>query len=152
FKEEVHQLFHQRTFTNLNESRVDPAAWAAIARDSVEHVSRREEHDLMHQAGSGKGAGLAIVFGNILDTIPACLVIGGKFVGLGSLSVTLILGMFLGGIPEAAASASMLRKAGYSNRKVFFIWSTVLVAGMISAVLGKVLIGESESIAAVLAE
>ena len=51
-------------------------------------------------AEAGKGAGLAIVFGNILDTIPGCLVIGAKFAGFQSLSLTLMLGMFLGGIPK----------------------------------------------------
>lgn len=66
------------------------------------------------------------MFGNILDTIPGCLVIGAKFSGFESLSLTLILGMFPGGIPEAAASATMLRRAGYANRTIFLIWSTVL--------------------------
>ena len=56
---------------------------------------------------------MAIVLGNILDTIPGCLVIGAKFTSFGNLSLTLMFGMFLGGIPEAAASASMLTKAGY---------------------------------------
>lgn len=33
------------------------------------------------RAAHGKGAGLAIIFGNILDTIPGCLVIGAKLAG-----------------------------------------------------------------------
>jgi hypothetical protein len=64
-------------------------------------------------AEAADGAGMAIVFGNILDTIPGCLVIGAKFTDCGNLSLTLMPGMFLGGIPEAAASASMLTRAGY---------------------------------------
>ena len=124
----------------------------ARARAST-HLSRSEEHKLLQEAKAGKGAGLAIVFGNILDTIPGCLVIGAKFAGFESLSVTLILGMFLGGIPEAAASATMLRRAGYSNRTIFLMWSTVLVAGIVAAVAGKILISNgSESTAAVLAQ
>jgi len=77
------------------------------------------------------------VFGNILDTIPGCLVIGAKFGGFESLSVTLILGMFLGGIPEAAASAAILRKAGYADRTIFWLWSTVIAAGIVAAVAGR---------------
>ena len=34
--------------------------------------------------------------------------IGAKFAGLQTLSITLTMGMFVGGIPEAAASGSML--------------------------------------------
>src|ERR1700757_3320501 len=85
---------------------------------------------------AGCGSGLAIVLGNLLDTIPGCLVIGAKFSGFGSLSLTLILGMFLGGIPEAAASAAMLRKAGYQANAIFALWSTVLVAGIVAAAAG----------------
>lgn len=101
---------------------------------------------------AGHGAGMAIVLGNILDTIPGCLVIGATFNGLASLSLTLMLGMFLGGIPEGAASAAMLTRAGYKAKVIFALWATVLVAGMVAAPLGKVLIGTSSSLAAVLCE
>jgi zinc transporter ZupT len=95
------------------------------------------------------GAGLAIVFGNILDTIPGCLVIGSQFVNFGNLSATLLVGMFLGGIPEAAASASMLRKAKYRPSTIFLLWSTVMVSGVLAAIAGKVLLGGTESSAAI---
>jgi CRP-like cAMP-binding protein len=150
--EQVRKLSHERALSNLRSAKVNPALWAQTARESVDRLSRGEEHRLLQEARAGRGAGLAIVFGNILDTIPGCLVIGAKFAGLQSLSVTLILGMFLGGVPEAAASAAMLRKAGYSNRTIFLLWSTVLAAGVVAAVAGKLLIAGSESTAAVLAQ
>jgi len=56
-----------------------------------------------------------------------------------------MIGMFLGGIPEAAASAAMLRKAGFGQRAVFGLWSTVLVAGVAAAIAGKMLIASSDS-------
>lgn len=83
------------------------------------------------------------MFGNILDTIPGCLVIGAKFSGFESLSMTLIIGMFLGGIPEAAASATMLRRAGYNARTIFLLWSTVLLAGVAAAIAGRLAISGS---------
>lgn len=90
---------------------------------------------------------MAIVLGNILDTIPACLVIGAKFAGLQTLSITLLMGMFVGGIPEAAASASMLRRAGYSPFAIFALWSAVLVAGIVAAAAGKVFVGSGSHVA-----
>jgi len=150
--EQVHKLSRDRVLSNLRSGDINPAAWAHMARESLATVSRREEQQLLLEAKEGKGAGLAIVFGNILDTIPGCLVIGAKFGGFESLSLTLILGMFLGGIPEAAASAAMLRKAGFADRRIFFLWSTVLVAGVVAAVVGKLFISHSESTAAVLAQ
>ena len=150
--EQVRKLSHVRAISNLKVSEIAPAVWAHHASESLEHLSRSDEHKLLHEAKAGKGVGLAIVFGNILDTIPGCLVIGAKFSGFESLSLTLILGMFLGGIPEAAASATMLRRAGFGNRSIFLIWSTVLAAGIVAAVAGKMFIGNAESEAAVMAQ
>lgn len=150
--EQVRKLSHERALSNLRTGTVNPAVWAQLASENLERLSRSDEHKLMHEAKAGKGAGLAIVFGNILDTIPGCLVIGAKFTGFESLSLTLILGMFLGGIPEAAASAAMLRRAGFTNRTIFLLWSTVLAAGIVAAMAGKLFISNSESTAAVLAQ
>ncbi len=150
--EQVRKLSRDRALSNLRRDDVNPTLWANMARESMEHLSRGEEHQLLLEAKQGKGAGLAIVFGNILDTIPGCLVIGAKFAGFESLSLTLILGMFLGGVPEAAASATMLRKAGYANRTIFVLWSSVLAAGIVAAVAGKILLAGSESTAAILAQ
>jgi hypothetical protein len=94
---------------------------------------------------------MAIVFGNILDTIPGCLVIGAKFTDFGNLSLTLMLGMFLGGIPEAA-SASMLTEAGYRPAAIFGLWSTVLLAGVVAAAAEKAFVGGSEVLAAIFAQ
>jgi zinc transporter ZupT len=46
----------------------------------------------------------------------------------------------------------MLRRAGYSNRTIFLIWSTVLVAGIVAAALGKLLISNASGMPAVLAQ
>lgn len=140
----VRRLSHKRAISNLSSSGVNPATWAAIAASNVHHLTRRESDTL--RVKTGHGAGLAIVLGNILDTIPGCLVIGAKFDGMQTLSLSLILGMFIGGIPEAAASAAILRKAGYSAGTVLLLWSTVVVAGIVSAVAGHDLIGNSPSL------
>jgi hypothetical protein len=60
--------------------------------------------------------------------------------------------MFLGGIPEAAASASMLTKAGYRNAAIYGLWSTVIVAGILAAASGKAFIGNTEALAAIFAQ
>ncbi len=143
----VQQLSHERAINNLSTSGLDPSTWARIARSNLQHLSRIDTHTLLVE--TGYGAGMAIVLGNILDTIPGCLVIGAKFNGFASLSLTLMLGMFIGGIPEAAASASMLRKANFRPRTIFGLWSTVLVAGVIATVAGKLLIGGPDSLTAI---
>jgi zinc transporter ZupT len=139
-------LSHDRAIQNLSAGGPHPQTWAKVAHRSLGPVRREDSERLLAEAA--QGAGLAIVFGNILDTIPGCLVIGAKFISMHNLSLTLMLGMFLGGIPEAAASGAMLAKAGFKPRKIFLLWSTVLVAGIVAAALGKAFIGGTNSLAA----
>jgi CRP-like cAMP-binding protein len=146
----VSQLSHERAIKNLSSAGTNPSTWAKIAMHNIQHISRVEQNKMLHDAG--KGAGLAIVLGNILDTIPGCLVIGASFKGFTNLSFTLMLGMFLGGIPESAVSAAMLSRAGYKPKKIFLLWSAVLIAGMLAAAIGKEFIGTSESMTAVFCE
>ncbi|HTS93354.1 MAG TPA: cyclic nucleotide-binding domain-containing protein [Stellaceae bacterium] len=141
--EAVDRLSHDRAVSNLSAGGTDAATWAKIANSSLDHLSRQDANRFLAEAG--RGAGLAIVLGNVLDTIPGCLVIGAKFDGVQNLALTLMIGMFLGGIPEAAASATMLRKAGFTQRAVFGLWSTVLVAGVVAAIAGKLMIASSDS-------
>lgn len=146
----VKHISHRRAIDNLSAGGTNAARWAKVAGRSLDHLSRHETGKMLTEAANG--AGMAIVLGNILDTIPGCLVIGAKFTALGNLSVTLMLGMFLGGIPEAAASASMLTKAGYRPAGIFGLWSTVLVAGIVAAAAGKAFIGSSDALAAIFAQ
>ena len=141
----VRRLSHERAISNLSSAGADPSRWAKVAASNLDHVSRDEAAKILSEASHG--AGLAIVLGNILDTIPGCLVIGAKFAGLATMSVTLIVGMFVGGIPEAAASASMLKRAGFRPSTIFALWSTVLVAGMVAAAIGKAFVGSGSHLA-----
>jgi cyclic nucleotide-binding protein len=113
----VRRLSHERAIRNLSSGGSNPSKWASVASHSLEHISRGEANKMLREAGHG--AGMAIVLGNILDTIPGCLVIGATFNSLANLSLTLMLGMFLGGIPEGAASAAMLTRAGYKAKVIF---------------------------------
>jgi len=146
----VQRLSHERAISNLSAGAYHPSTWAKVASNSLDHLSRAEANKLLTE--TSHGAGMAIVFGNLLDTIPGCLVIGANFKGLASVSLTLMLGMFLGGIPEAAASAAMLTRAGYRPKIIFGLWATVLVAGVVAATVGKVFISSPESLAAIFCE
>ena len=145
-------LSHERSINNLTVEGINPATWTKIAMHNLEHISKSESHKILLDAANSKGAGMAIVLGNILDTIPGCLVIGAGFHGFGNMSFTLMLGMFLGGIPEAAVSAAMLTKAGYNKKFIFGVWSLVLIVGMVAAIVGKQFIGNSDTLLAVFFE
>jgi CRP-like cAMP-binding protein len=145
----VKRISHQRAISNLSAGGSDATIWAKVASRSLD-LNRRETGKLLKE--TAKGAGLAIILGNILDTIPGCLVIGAKFSASGNLSLMLMLGMFFGGIPEAAASASMLTKAGYRPAAIFGLWSSVLAAGVIASVAGMALFGGNDALGAIFAQ
>jgi zinc transporter ZupT len=146
----VQRLSQDRALKNLSDGVPNPGKWAGVAINNLHHLSHSETTKLLAQ--TGQGAGMAIIMGNILDTIPGCLVIGANFRGFGSLSLTLMLGMFLGGIPEAAASAAMLTRAGFKPKKIFGLWSTVLLAGILAAAIGKAFVSSPESLVAIFCE
>jgi zinc transporter ZupT len=145
--ETVERISHGRAISNLRVCGTNSEMWAKVANQSLDYISRNETNRMLQE--SGKGAGLAIVLGNILDTIPGCMVIGAKFKGFETLSITLMLGMFLGGIPEAATSAAMLTKAGYRARGIFSLWSAVVLAGVVAAAAGKTFIASSDALPAI---
>jgi CRP-like cAMP-binding protein len=146
----VQRLSHDRAISNLRSGGPNPSTWARVASESMDHIDRKEAERVLEK--TGQGAGLAIIFGNVLDTIPGCLVIGATYNGLANVALILMLGMFLGGIPEAAASAAILKKAGYRRRVIAGLWSTVLVAGVFAAAVGRILIGSSQSRVSVFCE
>jgi signal-transduction protein with cAMP-binding, CBS, and nucleotidyltransferase domain len=88
----VKRVSHQRAIRNLSAGGADAVLWAKVASGSLDHLNRHETGKMLKEAA--KGAGMAIVFGNILDTIPGCLVIGAKFTAFGNLSLTLVLECF----------------------------------------------------------
>ena len=146
----VRRLSHERAINNLSKGGTNSSTWAKVATDNLDYISTSEKNKMLHEAGHG--AGLAIVLGNILDTIPGCMVIGASFESFSNLSFTLMFGMFLGGIPESASSAGMLTKAGYKPRFIFGLWTIVLLTGMVAAVAGKIFLGSSHSHSAVFFE
>ena len=145
------RMSYDRAVANLASGGAHPETWAKIATASVDQLSEFEENKMLTQAAHG--AGLAIVFGSFLDTIPGCLVIGAQYEGLSQpLPFTLILAFFLSGIPEAAASGAMLKKAGIRTRSIFLLWSSVIVAGVLAAIGGYVALAGAESVTGAVAQ
>jgi CRP-like cAMP-binding protein len=145
---DVQRLSHERAISNLATGR-DPARWKKVARSSLDHLSRRETDKMLSEAGHG--AGLAIMLGDLLDTVPGLLVIGASFQSFATLSFTVMMGIFLSGIPESAASAALLKRAGYTSRQIYRLWLITFLAGPVVAIVGKVLIG-SHSLPGIMAE
>ena len=85
------------------------------------------------------GSPLAIVMGSVLDGIPESFVLG-LTVLQGSVSLPLLAGISLSNLPEAISSSSGLKAAGWPSRRVYLMWSAVVLAAGISAALGYIVL------------
>jgi ZIP family zinc transporter len=85
------------------------------------------------------GSPLAIVMGSVLDGIPESFVLG-LTVLQGAVSLPLLAGISLSNLPEAISSSSGLKAAGWPGRRVYLMWTAVMIAAGVSAALGYVVL------------
>lgn len=83
------------------------------------------------------GAALAIWMGILLDGIPESLVIGANMLH-GSISLSLVAGLFLSNYPEALSSSFGMRDDGMSKTRIVIMWSSIMVFTGLGAALGNV--------------
>ena len=93
--------------------------------------------DVKEVAAEHRGAPLAIWLGIMLDGIPESLVIGASMI-YHSISYSLIAGLFLSNYPEALSSSIGMREQGYSFRKVFLMWTSLMIITGIGAYMGNI--------------
>ena len=76
----------------------------------------------------GSANGAAITLGAILDGVPESIALGiALFAGQGK-GLLMLVAIVLSNFPEGIASITGLKKEGFSNRKIIFIWIVVGVA------------------------
>jgi zinc transporter, ZIP family len=84
----------------------------------------------------GSDAGPALALGAVLDGIPEQLVLGIGLATGGTISVGLLVAIFVSNLPEAIGSSSELRAAGHNSRTVILLWSAVAAACALASVVG----------------
>lgn len=78
-------------------------------------------------------SGMAIVLGSILDGIPESIVLGLSIVHGGSVSIAMLVAVFISNLPEAIGATSGLRKNGWHKSSLIGMWTlVVLVSGLAS--------------------
>lgn len=107
---------------------------AMLALDEGTVLPLAVDATLEHQ--NSHGAPLAIWLGITLDGIPESLVIGASLVNA-KISLSLIAGLFLANYPEALSSSVGMQQRGFSHRRIFIMWSSLMVITGIGAGLGS---------------
>jgi ZIP family zinc transporter len=100
--------------------------WAIDRRGGHGRKSIGGEHQL---AGSAN----AIVLGTILDGIPESFVLGASLLQEGVVPVAVVVGVFVSNVPESLSGTSGLLEAGWTRGRIFVMWSGVVVASVIAA-------------------
>jgi zinc transporter, ZIP family len=85
-------------------------------------------------------SGLAIFIGTLIDAIPESVIIGVSILEKGRVSILLVIAIFISNFPEGLSSSVGLKKDGYSNKKILFLWFLVMVLSSVSSLLGYVLL------------
>lgn len=86
-----------------------------------------------------------LVLGIILDGIPESVVIGLGVLQGGTVSIAMLIAVFMSNLPEAAASTVGMRAGGWSRMKVFLLWSAIAVVCGVASAAGYALLGGASS-------
>jgi zinc transporter ZupT len=147
--ERVGQLEHHLT-TRLNEA----IEWTRSAASALRHGEELPAFAIGRAQAEHKGSPLAVWLGILLDGIPESIVIGaGLFAVIAAhpslaelrfiqaIPYTLVAGLFLSNFPEALSSSANMLGAGWSRRRIFFMWFALMVTTSVGAGLGFLLAG-----------
>ena len=93
------------------------------------------------------------MLGIVLDGIPESIVIGLTLLEGGSVSVAILVAVFLSNLPEAIGATSGLAVAGWRSRRILTLWGIVILVSALSALAGYGLFGDAspDTVAFVLA-
>ena len=100
-----------------------------------------------------QGTALAIVLGTVLDGIPESVVIGLSLLTGETVSVAMLVAVFLSNLPEAVGATSGLAVAGWRKAHIIGLWFLVTLASALASLAGYAFLGDASanSIAFVLA-
>lgn len=104
-----------------------------------------KEHEQQRQT-----SGMGIFIGSVMDTLPESAMIGLSLVGGGTVSLALVVSVFISNIPEGLSSTVGLRQSGFSKKKIILMWSLVVFFSSLCALAGATLLeNASNSIKAI---
>lgn len=85
-------------------------------------------------------SGTGIFIGSVMDTLPESAMIGMSLIGGGSVSLALVISIFISNIPEGLSSTVGLLKEGYTKKKVIYLWCLVVFFSALSSLAGATLL------------
>ena len=86
---------------------------------------------------------IPIVLAIVLDGIPETAVIGLSVLKDGSVSIAILLAVFISNLPEAVASTTGMKSGGWGTKKILLLWLVIGLICATAAPIGYVLVGNA---------
>jgi zinc transporter ZupT len=97
-----------------------------------------DETEVHTEVKEHSNASLAIWLGILLDGIPESIVIGASLLLDKTMSLSLLVGLFLSNFPEALSSSVGMRKQKMPHMKIFLMWFSIMLLTGVGAYCGNV--------------
>jgi ZIP family zinc transporter len=101
-----------------------------------------EDRETADAAGSSK-LFVPLVLGIILDGVPESVVIGLGVLETGTVSLAMLVAVFISNLPEAAASTTSMRSSGWSRTKILLLWVAIALVCALASAAGYALLGDA---------
>lgn len=103
-------------------------------------VDRRGGADRKAIASESSGSGAAIFIGTLLDNVPESIILGMSLALGGAINAAFLVAVFVSNLPEGVAGSINLRAAGVASRRIFWLWTALVLVSAVSAALGFALV------------
>jgi zinc transporter, ZIP family len=103
----------------------------------VDHGGGADRQKIGEPAPESSGA--AMFVGALLDGVPESFILGATVAAGGSVSLAFVAAVFVSNIPQGVAGTTSLQAAGYSPRRIFWMWTALSVACALVAAAGFLL-------------
>ncbi len=87
-------------------------------------------------AAEGGGSGRAIFLGTLLDGVPESLILGMSLALGGTISLGFLTAVLVSNLPEGIAGTTNLAAGGTPRRRIYGMWTALIVASMVAAAIG----------------
>lgn len=99
----------------------------------------------VNQSADQSGLLIPMVLAIILDGIPESIVIGLSILEGGTVSITMLVAVFISNLPEAIAGTTGMRATGWRKGKIALLWLIIALVCALASVAGYSLFGSASN-------
>ena len=89
----------------------------------------------------GMGNALKVVLGSVLDGVPESAAIGLSIASGGTVSLALLVAVFVSNVPEGLMPSIDMEASGLSRRRIYLMWLALAVVCTLSSIFGYLVLG-----------